>query len=72
MATVRAGYLFLLSEPVLEAGLTVVLSTAASEVGVTKNFGADAMLYGMVNVVIWHFTGFGELYRVLPKPHPTI
>ena len=41
MATVRAGYLFLLSEPVLEAGLTVVLSTAASEVRVTKNFGAD-------------------------------
>ena len=30
------------------------------------------MLYGIVNIVIWHFTGFGELYRVLPKPHPTI
>ena len=42
MATVWAGYLLLFSEPVLEAGFTVVLSTAASEVRVTKNFGADA------------------------------
>ena len=41
MTTVWAG-IFLLSEPVLEAGLTEVLSTAFSEVGITKNFGADA------------------------------
>ena len=41
MATVWAGCLLLFSEAVLEAGLTVVLSTAASEVRVTKNFGAD-------------------------------
>ena len=41
MATVRASCLLLFSEPVLEAGLTVVLSTAASEVRITKNFGAD-------------------------------
>ena len=41
VAAVWAGCLLLFSEPILEAGLTVVLSTAASEVRVTKNFGAD-------------------------------
>ena len=40
MATVWAG-IFLFLEPVLEAGFTEVLSTAFSEVRVTKNFGAD-------------------------------
>ena len=41
MATVWTGCLLLFSEPVLEAGLTVVLSTAASEVRVMKNLSAD-------------------------------
>ena len=40
LAAVWACCLLLL-EPVLEAGLTEVLSTAASEVRVTENFGAD-------------------------------
>ena len=40
MAAVRAR-IFLFLEPVLEAGLTEVLSTAFSEVRITKNFGAD-------------------------------
>ena len=44
MATVWASCLLLFSEPVLEAGLTVVLSTAASEVRITKNFGADSAI----------------------------
>ena len=41
MAAVWAGCLLLFSEPILEAGLTEMLSTAASEVRVTKNFGTD-------------------------------
>ena len=41
MATVRAGCLAFLFEPTFKAGLTVVLSTAASEVRITKNFGTD-------------------------------
>ena len=40
LAAVWACCLLLL-EPVPEAGLTEVLSTAASEVRVTENFGAD-------------------------------
>ena len=41
LAAAWAGGPLLFSEPVLEAGLTEVVSTAFSEVGYAKNFGAD-------------------------------
>ena len=41
LAAMWAGCLLLLLEPVIKAGLTEVLSTAASKVRITKNFGTD-------------------------------
>ena len=59
MAAVRAG-IFLFLEPVLEAGLTEVLSTAFSEVGITKNFGADAAVE-----LLRYWLGEGEVIATI-------
>ena len=51
MAAVWACFLLLL-EPVVEAGLTEVLSTAASEVRVTENLCADIAIE-----LVWDWLG---------------
>ena len=50
----------LLFEPVLEARLTEVLSTAFSEVRVTKNFGADSALQS-----IGYWSGEGKVIATI-------
>ena len=49
-ATVRTNLLLLFSEPLLEAGVAEVLSTATREVGVSKWLGANHTLK-----FVWHF-----------------
>ena len=49
--TVRAAFLTLLLEPLVQTGFTEVLATAYSQVWFTENFGAD-----LTNETTWHFT----------------
>ena len=60
MPAVWACCLLLLFEPVLEAGLTEVLSTAFREVRVMKNFGADTAVE-----LLRHWLGESEVIATI-------